>query len=133
MNWHQIRKSMKKEVSLTRELLSNLIAEETSLLGRDKTTWNHVMHKRFDLTESLKPFRKQRKGLTYQLDEENTCELALLLDQLIPLIDKVNEQNIRNQHLLEKKEHLIAIPDRLDYSNKVEPKAPLKKNRLMTL
>ena len=133
MNWSHIKQSMKKEVSLTRELLSNLIAEENSLLWQDKTTWNDIMHKRFDLTQSLKSFRKERKDLTCHLNEENQCELSLLLDQLIPLIDKVNEQSVRNKYLMEKGEHVIAIRKQLEYPVPMEAKVPVRKNRLTTI
>lgn len=137
MDWQKVTEEIKQEVSLTRELLSNLVAEENSLRNRNQLVWNEVMHKRFDLTQSLKPFRARRKlatrhfkDLTLRPNDDITSEITWLLDQLLPLIEKVNEQNSRNQELLQKKPTLIENREHLPYS---EIHTPQRKNKVITL
>lgn len=137
MDWQRVTEQIKQEVSLTRELLSNLVAEENSLRNANQLVWNEVMHKRFDLTQSLKPFRthralatKQFKDLTFTPSEDVASEIAWLLDQLLPLIEKVNEQNSKNQELLQKNIPLIANRVHLPYS---EIQTPQRKNKVITL
>ncbi len=147
-----LKDSMQKEVRLMREVLSNLFQEEASLLGRDQNSWNTLMQDRLSMIEKLKYFRSDRESAIHKLTElspknekslpifefllsndDDICEIALLLDQLIALTDKINEQNTRNQNLSTQIEHLVAFTNTLSYSTEIETGPALRKNTLATI
>ena len=128
-----LKQSMNKEIDLMREILFNMYQEEILLLQQDKESWKKLMQSRFYLIESIKVFRDDRTQIAQKLvklsDEEFiSCEIALLLDQLMALSQKINSQNVRNQMLLENPEQCIA-PSHLQ----LLPKTTSKKKFLMTL
>lgn len=125
-----LNRSMRKEIDLMREILSNMMQEEVSLLSQNKTSWEDLMQSRFYLIEQIKVFRQDRINATNKLltlsdettfekilsdEEEITCEVVFLLDQLITLSEKINSQNIRNQMLSKNDQHFIAIPYSISY------------------
>lgn len=103
---------MQKEISMMREILSNMQQEELSLQHGDQSNWNHVVQLRAEMIERLVFFRTERmeatemlKQLTspskliFSLDDEATCELFWMRDQMSALLEKMNLQNTRNQNL----------------------------------
>lgn len=148
----ELKDSMQKEIRLMREVLSNLFQEETSLLEHNQNSWNYLMQDRFSMTEKLKCFRCDRELAIEKLkslspinekslpifefllsNDEDICEITLLLDQLIALTDKINEQNARNQNLSLQMQHLIAFTNTLTYSTETKTPSALRKNTLATI
>ena len=147
-----LKDSMQKEVKLMREVLSNLFQEETSLFQHNQNSWNYLMQDRFSMIEKLKCFRSEREAAIDKLTElspknekklpifefllsndDDICEIALLLDQLVALTDKINEQNTRNQNLSTQIQHLVAFTNTLSYSTEIETGPALRKNTLATI
>ncbi len=125
-----LNRSMRKEIDLMREILSNMMQEEISLLNQDKSSWEDLMQGRFYLIEQVKVFRQDRINATNKLlilsdettfekilaeEDEIACEIVFLLDQLITLSEKINSQNLRNQTVSKNDEHFIAIPYSISY------------------
>lgn len=142
----ELKKSMQNEVTIMREILSNLLQEEVSLIQHDKTFWVYLMQNRFFMIEQVREFRVNRINATEKLialseektlekiswsEKETICEIPLLLDQLITLSEKINTQNIRNQILSESTQHLVAIPNYISYPKPETSK--VRKTFLMTM
>jgi hypothetical protein len=112
----QVQVSLENEVDLLREILSNMIQEESSLLSCNKAAWQELMQNRFQLMQQLKAFRKTSQQHLISLEAlEIPCNISLLLDQLLALFGKISFQQIRNHMLIENFQHFIAIPQALDY------------------
>lgn len=143
--------SMQGEIGLMREMLSNLHHEEVVLLGQDRDILNSLLEERGLMIERLKGFRSGRdlavKTLSELSPEEDVdlvsleliladkgemCEITLMLDQLITLTDKINQQNIRNHSLSAQVSHSIDI-DHSHYHSWGHPEVPIRKLALMTL
>jgi len=123
-----LKKTLQLEISLMRELLSNLREEEVALMSSDLKDWDQVMARRSDMVFSLQELRIQRRAVTGQVleegegpldipleelispDDEDSCELASLLDQLLALIERLNLQNSRNDQLFDQTKHLEKPP-----------------------
>lgn len=115
----ELKRSMQKEVTLMRDLLANLHQEELSLLMHDKTSWNQIMEERSKIVQKLGSWRELRMATMTKLmhlfherkkqeppleellppQDENTCEVLSLRDQIMALAEKMNSQNNRNQTL----------------------------------
>jgi flagellar biosynthesis/type III secretory pathway chaperone len=119
-NWNdfheRLQSSMKQEIGAMREMLANMRQEEHCLLEGDKTGWNQIMIERSSLLERLYELRSRRFHVTEQLETwakesalpfENllhsedvaSCETLSMREQLTALIEKMNEQNMRNLSL----------------------------------
>lgn len=131
----KVQTSLEKEVDLLREVLSNMIQEESSLLSGNKAAWQELMQNRFHLMQQLKVFRNtSQEHLVGLKNFELPCNITLLLDQLIALFNKINYQHTRNHMLAENFQHFIAIPHALDYPPlQIAPLNKEKKRVLMTI
>lgn len=145
-----LKRSMGKEIDLMREILSNMLLEENSLVEQDKSSWVGLMQNRFYLIEQVKVFRQDRMNATQKLlslsDEKTfetllldgkdiSCEIVCLLDQLIALSEKINFQNRRNESLSNGPQHFIAIPHFHGHPHHLQafPAVKSRKNFLMTI
>lgn len=145
-----LKETMVKEIGLMREMLSNLYLEETVLLGKDRQAWSSLMQERGHMIAELKKFRLGRDlavktlselSLEEEIDEstlatllgneQDLCEISFMLDQLVALTDKVNQQNSRNHALLDSKD--VFSLDLSPYPCWGVPSVPMKKLALMTL
>lgn len=146
-----LKESMHREINLMREMLSSLYQEESFLLEKDTCAWNSLMEDRAHMIEKLKEFREGRdlavktlaefsieeegKGITLDTilsDEEEVCEITLMLDQLMALTDKINKQNSRN-HSLSEQQFLMNQEKAFSYPDWGIPIVPIRKIALMTL
>lgn len=138
---NELKISMEKEISMMREILANMHQEELSLLTSDKTGWNLVMQKRFELVERLGSLRNARIEATQKIqklaspdkkeadvpldkllpiENEESYEILMLRDQIMALTERMNFQNSRNENLFEQVKNKPLPP----YS--MQPKAPLE-------
>ncbi len=98
-----------QEISIMRELLSNLLQEEIALIMWDEMCWNQVIMERSLIIEKLKNLREQKKplkesfiALFADLCKSNSeCELKFLKEQVLALTEKTASQNMRNHKLFE--------------------------------
>ena len=149
----QLKLSMQKEISLMREILANMHQEELSLLVNDKGSWNKVMQERAQMIERLSDLRSQRVSVTQKIEkmvaphheghpltldqilpstEEISCEILSLRDQLMALIERMNLQNCRNEHLFYHVEHLPPGSQGLHHSLPPSPERPKRKATVTT-
>lgn len=122
----QLKLIMKREVSLLRELLSNMHEEELELIKEDTKGWEFLTQERialFDRLDHLKqarletrekmidllPLSQKNKPLEafLALNEENYSELELLKSQTSALLERTEFQNQRNVLLQQAKQQLI--------------------------
>lgn len=127
----ELKRSMQKEITLMRDLLANLHQEELSLLMHDRTSWNQLMEERAKIVQNLGPCRSARHEATQKLidhlskgnkkmlsleellpsQNESSCEILSLRDQLMALTERMNGQNCRNQTLYKQVENkLVDFP-----------------------
>lgn len=109
----QLEISMKMEIGAMREMLANMRQEEVCLLAGDQVAWNKIMIERSSLLARLYELRSLRVIATEQLeawakeaalsfetllstDERMNCEILSMREQLTSLIEKMNQQNVRN-------------------------------------
>ncbi len=112
----RLQKSMKQEIGAMRDMLANMRQEEVCLLAGDKTSWNQIMIERSSLLERLYELRSQRFHATELLESmakdaelpfeellcragEDSCEFLSMREQLTALMEKMNQQNMRNSSL----------------------------------
>lgn len=112
----RLEKSLKQEIGVMREMLANMRQEEASLLAGDKTSWNQIMIARSSLLVCLYELRSQRFHATEILEtlaknakrpfeellcraDEDACEILSMREQLTALMEKMNQQNMRNSSL----------------------------------
>ncbi|MBI2742327.1 MAG: hypothetical protein HYX48_00215 [Chlamydiales bacterium] len=135
--------SMQKEVTLMRDLLTNLHQEELSLLMHDRNSWNQLMEERAGIIQRLGSWRLARMEAVKKLlpgrvqkeapleeilpsQDENSCEVLSLRDQIMALAERMNRQNSRNMTLSHQVEnHLDLPPIQRHYASA----APQKKKR----
>lgn len=146
----QLKISMQKEISMMRELLANMHQEELSLLMNDRGSWNNVMQQRSQLIERLSYLRVERLEATKKIedmvcakdkakeitleeilpaDDENSCEILSLRDQLFALMEKMNFQQCRNELLNHQAEHLADLPPQYGSPNPLPSSAPNPKKK----
>lgn len=127
----KLKISMQKEIGIMREILANMHSEELSLMLNDRGSWNYVMQERAQLVERLSYFRVARLEATKKIrelvhgqdpnspatvdellpaQEENSCEILSLRDQMMALMEKINFQNCRNEALFYQVEHQLDLP-----------------------
>lgn len=125
----KLKKSMKKEVSLMREVLANMQEEEQAIILNEMEILQQVMKKREPLLCFMMQLRdtrvKEMKNLACSigldrvseslfekkedLDQlldtscSTNCEILSMRDQILSLLEKMNAQNLRNNYLLKKK------------------------------
>jgi hypothetical protein len=118
--FEQLKALLQKEVALMREMLANFHQEEFSLLMNEKETWVRVIEQRSDMVVTLIGLRHERTLATKALQElakeklKKTSisfqelfaqediisgEILSLLDQILALVQKLNQQNCRNDFL----------------------------------
>jgi hypothetical protein len=128
---NDLRLSMQKEVNLMRDLLTNLHQEELSLLMHDRSSWNQIMEERSKIVQNLSSWRTMRMEAIHKLSrlflekkaqkdssleellpsqDENSCEILSLRDQMITLMERMNTQNSRNQTLYQQVEKKLDLP-----------------------
>ena len=123
-----LKNTLQMEISVMRELLSNLREEELALMNSNLSDWELVMARRSDMVINLQDLRNQRRVATCAVldkdqspldipleqlispDDEYSCELTSLLDQLLALIERLNLQNCRNDQLFDQARHLKQLP-----------------------
>lgn len=137
----ELKTTMQKEISLMRELLANLHQEELSQMLQDSGTYNQLMAQRFDMIERLSSLRILRNETTKQIlcileiekkpaaveqilpdNEEISCEILNLRDQLMALTEKMNRQQSRNQHLNAHPEYLHSLHRQAEAQSQIRAK-----------
>ncbi len=137
--------TMQKEVTLLRDLLTNLHQEEISLLMHDRATWNQLKEERANIVKHLEPCRQARAEATQKLSgdlkaaeismeeilpsqDENSCEVLLLRDQIVALTERMNRQSNRNQILFTQVEKRFDLPP--EFNAHQPAYAPKKSKRI---
>ncbi|HEX2580099.1 MAG TPA: flagellar export chaperone FlgN [Rhabdochlamydiaceae bacterium] len=118
---------MKKEIDTMRQLLGNLHQEEMLIIQKEMSYLNQLMEERGHLIEQLSYLREDRIVTTGILetinhshpdvpleqlippDNENSCELLALRDQMLALLDRMNLQCSRNEMLTHLANHQAAF------------------------
>ena len=136
-----IARLMAREVILSREILANMRQEEDALLIHDENALRQIMSKRDAPLQELMTVREERiesvkqlAFMTYHLKGrqnikeepltvdnlldgpgDDGCEVLILRDQLIALIEKMNLQNSSNLQLSNHHhEYAKALNEHLD-------------------
>jgi flagellar biosynthesis/type III secretory pathway chaperone len=134
----ELKTSMQKEIDVMREILANMHQEEMSIVRHDKLAWDQIMRDRFLMIQRLSIFRTARMEATQKLEtlasldhqgkkvtieqilppsNEDSCEILLLLDQILALTVRMNRQNSRNETLFEQSQHSVENPLSLHYAD----------------
>lgn len=95
-----LKELLKKEVSLSRELLSNMRQEEVSLILHDQGSLNETLHQRSHLLQQLNALRlhkvettqKIAELLTAPMEESHAIEIASLKDQLESITTRMTQE-----------------------------------------
>lgn len=117
---------LKKEIDTMRQLLGNLHQEEMLIVQKETSYLNQLMEERGHLIEQLSYLRQDRIAATGVLeavnnscpnvpleellppDNENSCEVLALRDQMLALLDRMNLQCSRNEMLIHLANHQPA-------------------------
>lgn len=124
----ELKQTLQRELFLTRELLANLHQTELSLIFQDSGTYQQLAHYRLEMLDQLNSLKTLRDKTTHALNhlfcknaetldlehllpdnEPIRWEILNLRDQLTTLNDKMNQQQLRNQHLTDHPEHLLSL------------------------
>lgn len=145
----QLKVAMQKEIGIMREILGNMHQEEMSLLINDRASWNHVMQERSHLIERLSYLRVERLEATKKIEEmispndktkkitledmlptedENSCEILSLRDQLMALMERINFQSCHNEALYHQVEHHLDLSYHPQY-NQIQAASPKAKKK----
>ncbi len=116
----ELRDLLKKEISLMRELLTNMHEEERSLLFHDESLLKYTLETRSYLAKQIGEVHQKRLKKTKEIEtittdyaltappgEDVSTEMSSLKDQLTALTEQVNRQQDANQHLMD---HPNALP-----------------------
>lgn len=145
---------MQKEIHIMREILANMHQEELCLLLNDKGSWNQVMQERSTLIERLSSLRSDRITMTEKIEhmaslktdtkspsleqilpaeDDATCEILSLRDQLMALIERMNTQNSRNEYLFHHVEYMppLSLPSEPVFPSKAAER-PKRKAAIAT-
>lgn len=130
-----------------RDLLANLHQEELSLMMHDRASWNKVMEERAHIMEYLSSWRTMRMEALTKLSkyfkqepvleellpsqDENSCEVLSLRDQIVALMERMNNQNLRNQALYKQVEKNLTIPMPM-IRPKAQPRAARRRSSVIT-
>lgn len=137
----QVIKLMSREVALSREILANLYEEEAALILHNDQALQRILSLRDQPLQELMEIREERidkvkefaslifkknqaidpekkenssQSLLETIDVEE-CEVLVLRDQLITLIEKMNLQNCSNLHIVEHyKDYANLLNEHLD-------------------
>ena len=101
------KRLLQREVSLLRELLSNIQEEGLYPPSKEKKRWEKVMQDRFFLLEGIKELRKAREGMQWK---DPSHEFVFLIEQVIALIERIDAQNKYNE-----RQQKIAIAPIISY------------------
>lgn len=119
-----LKETLKKEVSMMRELLANMHQEEVSLLINDQGSVHELLQQRCIIVERLGALRTARLETTnkiekiaskegaptlqniFPLEEEISTEIFSLRDQLMALTEQMNRQQTHNKHLTDHPEYI---------------------------
>lgn len=138
----RLQASMKQEIKAMRDMLTNMVQEEACLLSGDKTGWNQIMIERSSLLARLYDLRSQRFEATKLLEslakdvdvpfdyllcleEDDGCEILTMREQLAALVEKMNQQNVRNSGL-EGRDFSSLAKERLSFPPPTAPEAVKK-------
>ena len=134
--FEQLKALLQKEVALMRELLANFHQEEFSLLMKENETWTKVIEQRSDMVLALKTLRQERTNATIALqklakeklrktsisfqelfsqEDVVSGEILSLLDQIFALVQKLNQQNCRNEFLFYEVKNSSELPMHCTY------------------
>lgn len=115
---------MKREVSFMREVLSSMQREQMALMENNTEAVSLILQERESLMANVEKVRQDRlnavQSLALHLKAQgevrsseitltallenfgvDSCEILALRDQLLALLEKMNEQNARNNHLIQ--------------------------------
>lgn len=124
----RLKRFMTKEIAMMREILANMHEEELSLLTSDQPGFEKAMQARSDMVIELRSVRSDRNLAIRELESQaqsrlnrkqlthddllpvEESEVRSLLDQLIALVDRLNFQNARNDHLFYQARSLGKLP-----------------------
>lgn len=144
-NHEMLQQAMKKEIETMREILANMHQEKHSLLIKDKTLWQKVVEERAPLILRLSDLREARIKSTEKLEalafphtlneevplekllppqDDRTCDVLSMRDQMAALIERLNHQTMRNEVLYDLAQHTLEHP---------QPKKPKPKISIATL
>lgn len=125
----RLKEVMGREIHIMRELLSNLHMEQESHLSNNPERLRTVLRQRECITGALGDSREERIQLIYELaaiagksvDEDGridqakslavvmeyagdeSCEIMLLRDQMLALLEQLNTLSARNNYLIQHK------------------------------
>lgn len=141
-----IADNMKREIYLMREVLNNMHQEEKALMIFDRSSWNRTLEERFPLVQKLRFLREDRQMKVEQIQvkgqklpieklfptlDEDSCEIMLLSDQLLALVEKTNAQFVKNEMLM--KDYLLHFNIRTpSYGEQRWPHQELAKKTVKT-
>ncbi|MDF2577035.1 MAG: FlgN protein [Chlamydiales bacterium] len=144
----RLQELMQREIAVMREMLSSMQREQDSLLLNNVNVLQMIMKDREAIFETLMSIRNERieevklvatllykakgyppnndgqeKKLEDLLDptSSETCEIFLLRDQLLALLEKINEQNSRNNRLIQNRIRNTKELMRRLYPNELGP------------
>jgi flagellar biosynthesis/type III secretory pathway chaperone len=128
--------NLKKEVYLTRELLSNIHQEEISLMLHDAGSLAQVLQQRSSMLEKLSSLRSFRLETTHKIEHLHdlhsadllSIEIASLNDQLSALTQRMSLQLSQTRRMNEHPDAYSRFA--LPY---LEKKRPQKKTTVITL
>ncbi len=132
----ELKQALQRELSLVREVLANLHQEELSLIFQDMGTYRQLIQSRLEMQDRLVHLKTVQDATTQQLfailqekkenldleqilpdNEPIRWEILSLRDQLATLMDKMNRQQMRNQHLADHPEHLLSVQHHTQLQN----------------
>ncbi len=128
--------NLKKEVYLTRELLSNIHQEEVSLMLHDAGSLSQVLQQRASMLEKLSSLRSLRLETAHKIahlhslhsTDLRSIEITSLNDQLAALTQRMNLQLSQTRRMNEHPDAYSRFA--LPY---LEKKRPQKKSTVITL
>lgn len=112
----ELQALLKKEIEAMRQLLGNMHQEEVFIVQKDKTYLPQLMNERAKLIAQLTSLRLDRVAATERLEslenhtnsnledllppnDENSCDILILRDQMLALLDRIHLQSSRNEML----------------------------------
>src|SRR4029078_7708234 len=107
-NLHDVLKeTLKKEVSMMRELLANMHQEEVSLLLNDQGTVHELLHERCLIVERLGSLRTTRLEATNKIEKIASNESPPTLREMFPLEEETSTE------ILSLRDQLMALTEQM--------------------
>jgi len=138
----QLKEVMSREITLMRELLSNMNEEQQAILKNDPEALKAIMKNREPMIDALFECKKHRDKEVKVLSDSAhiatsidgdlppdaiktilqgndvlSCEILTLRDQILALVEQMQKQNERNNYLLQNKVYLTKEMIRRLYPN----------------